>query len=110
PQGKPDELGPYASVQPAPATFAQMGYLDAAYIYEKTNGSPKVLEFNDPTLANLTARQQGFDKSIAECKAAGGNCRVVAKSDFRVANVTTTLAAQAASVGQAHPDFNVVWA
>jgi ribose transport system substrate-binding protein len=110
PEGQPDSLGPYVSVQPNPDTFAQMGYIDAAYAYQKTGGHPHFLTFNDPTLSNLTARQQGFDKFIDECKAAGGDCSVVKNSDFQVANVTTTLAAQAASVGQANRDFNVVWA
>jgi ABC-type sugar transport system substrate-binding protein len=34
---------------------------------------------------------------------------VVSKQLFQVQNVTTTLAAQAASAAQANPSFNVVW-
>jgi ribose transport system substrate-binding protein len=108
-ESTPDPKGVYAAIVPTPSVFTDMGYGVAEYAYQQANGKPKFLTFNDPSQSNLAARGQGFDKFMSECKAAGGDCSVVSSQLFQVQNVTTTLAAQAASAAQAHPDFNAVW-
>ncbi|WP_213571437.1 substrate-binding domain-containing protein [Rhodococcus sp. USK13] len=109
-EGQPDSRGPYAAISPSPSAFEQMGYVNAAYAYDKTGGSPKFLTFNDTSLSNLNARQAGFDRFINECTDAGGSCEVVANQEFQAANLTTTLAGQAAAAAQANREFNAVWA
>ncbi len=109
-ESQPDGLGVYATVEPARSLFVQMGYAPAAFAYLKTKGNPQFITFNDPTVTNLAARKEGFDSFVAECKKAGADCNVAAESNFQVANVTTTLAGQAAAFAQANPSFNTVWA
>lgn len=108
-ESQPDGLGAYAVVEPPRSTFSKLGYADAAYAFEATGGSPAFLTFNDTSLSNLSARQEGFDRFIGECTAAGGACSVVAGHKFQVSETTTGLAGQAAAVAQANPRFNVVW-
>ena len=105
-----DTKGPYVDVQPALSLFADMGKASAEYAYLQSEGHPKFLTFNDPALSNLIARQNGFDSFMKDCAAAGGDCSVVAKKPFQVANVTTTLAADAATAARSNPSFNAVWA
>ena len=106
----PDEKGDvYADVTPPLSTFQQLGYLTAAYSYLRAQGRPHFLRMNDPALSNLSARETGFTRFMDECTSAGGDCTVVAKKDFQVANATTTLPADGASLARANPDFNAFW-
>lgn len=105
-----DTRGPFADVQPALARLSDMGKASAQYAFVATEGHPKFLTFNDPALSNLIARQDGFDEFLAECQSSGGDCSLVASKDFQVANATTTLAADAATLARANPDFNAIWA
>lgn len=109
-ESEPTGLGVYATIEPARSVFAKMGYAPAAFAYLQTKGNPKFLTFNDPTVTNLAVRQEGFDAFVSDCKAAGAACDVKAAASFQVANVTTTLAGQAAAFAQANPSFNTVWA
>jgi ribose transport system substrate-binding protein len=103
-------LGPYyADVTPALSVFEDMGYYAAAYAYPQTDGHPHFLWMHDPALSNLSARDVGFERFLQECTDAGGDCRVVAERTFQVANATTTLPADGASLAQANPDFNAYW-
>ncbi|GAA0985811.1 hypothetical protein GCM10009555_061940 [Acrocarpospora macrocephala] len=109
-ENDPDALGTYVTVDPGREAFAKLGYGDAAYAFQATDGNPRFLTFNDPSLSNLAARQEGFDRFLSECKEAGGSCEVVAEKKFQVAETTTALPGQAAALARANPDFNVVWA
>lgn len=103
-----DTRGPYADVQPALSRLSDMGKASAEYAFVRTKGHPRFLVFTDPALSNLIARTKGFDQFIDECKK-GGDCTVVAKKDFQVANATTTLAADGAALARANPSFNAIW-
>lgn len=105
-----DNLGNvYADVTPAITTFQQMGYLTALYAYQQTQGHPHFLTMNDPALSNLSARKAGFDRFLKECTGAQGDCTVVANKDFQVANATTTLPADGASLLRANSSANAFW-
>ena len=99
----------YADVTPAISVFEDMGYYAAAYAYPQTDGHPHFLRMHDPALSNLSARDAGFDRFMDECAEAKGDCRLVADKKFQVANATTTLPADGASLAQANPDFNAYW-
>lgn len=108
-ESDPNGLGEYATIEPTRSVFVQMGYAPAAFAYLQTKGNPKFITFNDSTVTNLAARQEGFDGFVTKCKAAGAACSVQGAANFQVANVTTTLAGQAAAFAQANPSFNAVW-
>lgn len=99
----------YADVTPAISVFQDMGYYSAMYAYPQTGGHPHFLRMHDPALSNLSARDQGFDRFMSECTAAKGDCTLVADKKFQVANATTTLPADGASLAQANPTFNAYW-
>ncbi|MFD1714869.1 sugar ABC transporter substrate-binding protein [Amnibacterium flavum] len=99
----------YADVTPALSVFEDMGYYAAMYAYPQTDGHPRFLRMHDPALSNLSARDTGFDRFLQECGDAKGDCSVVADKKFQVANATTTLPADGASLAQANPGFNAYW-
>lgn len=99
----------YADVTPAISVFEDMGYYSAMYAYPKTDGHPHFLRMHDPALSNLSARDKGFDRFMSECTAGKGDCTVVADKKFQVANATTTLPADGASLARANPSFNAYW-
>lgn len=101
--------GSFADVEPALSQLVAMGKADAEFGYLQSGGHPKYLTMTDPALSNLAARQQGFDAFMQECKQHNGDCMLVASRPFQVANATTTLSSQAASLAQANPKFNVFW-
>lgn len=99
----------YADVQPPIAVFENLGYLTAQYAYLQTKGHAHFLTMNDPALSNLGARARGFQRFMGECADADGDCRVLKHKDFQVANATTTLSSEGASLARANPDFNAFW-
>jgi len=107
--GAEDTRGPYVSAQPPLSQFEEMGHGIAQYAYEQTGGSPRFLVFNDPSLTNLSARERGLDRFLAECERAGGDCAKAGERDFLLAEMNTQLPAQAAALAQANPDHNAVW-
>ncbi|MDR7188177.1 ribose transport system substrate-binding protein [Microbacterium sp. BE35] len=108
--GAEDGKGPYADVEPSLETVANMGRASAEYAFVATDGHPRYLQLNDPSLSNLITRQSGLEDFIDECQSSGGDCKLVASQDFQVADATTTLPAAAATLARANPDFNVIWA
>jgi ribose transport system substrate-binding protein len=99
----------YADVTPAISVFEDMGYYAAAYAYPQADGHLRFLRMHDPALSNLSARDVGFDRFLSECTEAKGDCSVIADKKFQVANATTTLPADGASLAQANPNFNAYW-
>lgn len=105
-----DTKGPYyTDVQPDISVFQNLGYLTAQWAYLQTKGHPQFLTMTDPALSNLSARYVGFNRFLDECKAVGGDCALVAKKDFQVANATTTLPADAAALVRSNPSANAFW-
>ena len=105
-----DTESKFLTVAPSEEVLTDLGRASAEFAYQQTDGHPKFLAMNDTSLTNLKFRQNGFDAFIEECKSAGGDCEVLANEGFQYANTFTTLSAEAASLAQAHPDFNAFWA
>ncbi|MGH3640048.1 MAG: hypothetical protein ACRDUX_13580 [Mycobacterium sp.] len=103
-----DTKGPYVDVQPALSRLADIGRASAQYAFVQPDGHPHYLRFNDPALSNLISRQRGLDGFIEDCQKFGGDCKLLASKDFQVANATTTLPADAASLARANPGFNAI--
>lgn len=100
----------FVTAAPSVQVLTDLGRVSAEYAYQYAEGAPKFLAMNDPSLTNLKFRQNGFDQFIEDCQAAGAGCEVLANQTFQYANTFTTLAADAAALAQAHPDFNAFWA
>jgi ribose transport system substrate-binding protein len=107
-QAETDEL--FVTAAPTEQVLTDLGRASAEFAFQEADGHPKFLAMNDPSLTNLQFRQNGFDQFVEDCQSAGADCQVLANQTFQYANTFTTLAAEAASLAQAHPDFNAFWA
>jgi ribose transport system substrate-binding protein len=98
-----------AQVIPSAQSFYNDGYALAAQIYKNTNGHPRILIISNKEVGVIANRQRGTEQFVANCIAAGGDCKIVDTQYFLFANLTTSVTGLVASELQKYPDTNAVW-
>jgi ribose transport system substrate-binding protein len=86
-----------------------LNYASAAYLYNKLGGKLHVIEMTDPEFVDDAARQKAFNRFITDCKAAGGDCKVLESQNFLIKDLATSLPSQAANLARKNPTHNAVW-
>jgi ribose transport system substrate-binding protein len=95
-------------VIPAADQHERDGYAVAAQAYIDTGGHPKIILMRDNEFGNTRGREAGVLKFVKDCKAAGGDCEVVAEQNVLIANINTSVPQQAVSVARQHPEWNAL--
>lgn len=104
------ETGLYDAIIPSVKSFTDDGYALGQAIYKLTNGHVNELMLTDPEFVDVIGRQDGNVKFVDECKAAGGDCQILAKQQFLVSELGTTVPSKVAAAARKTPNFNVLWA
>jgi ribose transport system substrate-binding protein len=105
--GDPQHL--YTSIIPLESAVIGDGYVMGEALYELTHQDLKAVVFSDDEFLNVKQRRQGFEKFIADCRAAGGKCEIVNTTPILAANLATTAGSQAASVMRNNPNANAIF-
>jgi ribose transport system substrate-binding protein len=98
------------AVYPNNNDFSAEGYAIAAGAYKLAGNKLDVIEMRGDEFGGCKLRANGTRKFIDECKAAGGDCSVLASENFLVTDLTTRVPQQAISEVRRHPNFDVLWA
>jgi ribose transport system substrate-binding protein len=99
----------YDVTVPAGDFFVDQGYSLAAQQYATAGNKLRLIQLRGDEFGSPRERQQGTENFIKECKAAGGDCEILASENALVADLTTLVPKQAAALVQKHPDYNVFW-
>lgn len=94
---------------PSEASYVDAGYSIAQAMYEATGGHLRMIMLIDDGAGVVRLQVEGTEKFIDECKAAGGDCEIVAQQKYVLQDLTTTVPALAVSVVRQNPDYNVLW-
>lgn len=103
------DTGIFQSLVPSLASGEQNGYVLGEETYLQTKGHIRAVELMDSEFGYVVARQKGWNKFIADCQAAGGDCKTLSTTNFLAADIQTKLPGLTAQTLRAHPDFNVLW-
>lgn len=93
-----------------PEQYSGDGYLLGEGMYTQNDKSLHVVEFTDREFTTGIQRQSGFEKFIADCKAAGGDCKILKSQAILAADLATSVPGTAGSVMRSTPDANAVYA
>lgn len=107
-----DPEGAFDYTEPVQERNFDHGYLAMATLYIRTGRSLKVVMANGPEYgisAQENGREFGARKFIEECKAALGDCELVAETEMLTANFGTSVPGQVVSVLRANPNANALW-
>ncbi|MFK0206457.1 sugar ABC transporter substrate-binding protein [Agrobacterium sp. NPDC090283] len=99
----------WATTDGSTETF-QEGYFITAYAYKEAGYSLKMIQMRADEYGVVAARVKGADKFINECKAAGGDCEILASENYLITDLTTRVPQQAVNLVRRHPNFTVLWA
>jgi ribose transport system substrate-binding protein len=96
-------------VIPSAQSFYDDGYALAAQMYEDTDGHPRILIISNKEVGVIANRLRGTQDFVADCKAAGGDCEIVAEEFFLFADLTTRVPGLVTGALRQNPDTNAVW-
>ena len=96
-------------VIPSSQSFYDDGYALAAQIYKNTNGHPRILLISNKEVGVIANRQRGTEQFVADCVAAGGDCKIVSTQYFLFADLQTRVAGLVSGSLRQHPDVNALW-
>lgn len=102
--------GLYDQVIPPEKEFTRQGYVMGQATYLMANGEPKTVMMTGDEFGVVRKRVQGTEQFVKDCKAAGGKCDTIAKKNFLVTDLTTTLPNQTVDIVRQNPSMNVLWA
>lgn len=105
--GDPEHM--YDALPMNPDIFTEDGYKMAATGYKMEGHKLHAIVMRDQDFYVVENRTKGVLKFIDECKAAGGDCSIVAMQNFLVGDLATRLPQQTANLVRQHPDFNVLF-
>jgi ribose transport system substrate-binding protein len=100
----------FQAVTPTPESFMQDGYDAAATAYQMGNGRLRALEMTDNEFGSVRSRIEGVNKFLADCEAAGGDCKLLATDNYTVADLTTRVPQQAVAIVRRNPDYDFLFA
>ena len=89
--------------------FFDEGYTVAAAAYVLGDNKLRMLQLRDDEFGSVKARADGSNQFIEDCKAAGGDCELLASENTLVTNITTLVPKQAVSLVQRYPDYTMLW-
>ena len=96
-------------VIPSSQSFFDDGYALAAQIYKNTNGKPRILVISNKEVGVIANRLAGTEKFVADCVAAGGDCKIVSEQYFLFADLQTRVAGLVTGTLRQHPETNALW-
>jgi ribose transport system substrate-binding protein len=99
--------GVYDNVIPSEASFSKDGYTMAEAAYKLTGGRPNFIMMDDDEFGVVKLRRLGTEKFIKDC---GSACKLVAKQNFLVTELTTRAPTLAVSAARSNSSYNVFWA
>jgi ribose transport system substrate-binding protein len=102
--------GLYTESLPAQPNYVKDGYDLAAQAYVDNGGKLRMILVEDSEFGNTRLRQQGARQFVRDCQSAGGDCKIVATVNVLIANISTSVPNQVASVARQNPDWNTLWA
>lgn len=103
------ETGIYDVMVPDVASGEQNGYLLGQAAYNMMGKKVQSIDMAVKGFGYVDARQRGWEKFMADCEAAGGDCKILATTDFAAADIGTKLPQMTAATARSNPDFNVLW-
>jgi ribose transport system substrate-binding protein len=101
--------GLYNFTFPTNSDYLTDGYNLAAKAYVDSGGHLRAILIRDDEFAAAKLREQGILNFINACKAAGGDCSLLATTDILIANISTTVPQQIVSVARSHPTWNALF-
>lgn len=104
-----DPDGQYDSAIPPLKTLFEDGYTMGQMLYKLTDGKPHFVMFTGDEFAVVRERRLGTEKFVEDCKAAGGDCEILAQQPILSAELATGVPGLAVSVMRSHPDANAIW-
>jgi ribose transport system substrate-binding protein len=107
--GNDPEIYDQHAVITDPATYVDDGYLLAAAAYKLADRKLHLLMMEEKDFAVVRDRGIGTRKFVDECKAAGGDCKILGSAEFGLADITTSAPQKATNLARQHPDANVFW-
>lgn len=96
-------------VIPSSQSFYDDGYAIAAQMYKDTNGHPRILVVSNKEVGVIANRQKGTEAFVADCVAAGGDCKIVDTQYFLFSELSTRLPGLVTGELRQFPDTNCVW-
>ena len=90
--------------------YTDQGYMTGVAAYKMGGYKAQMILLEDNEFAGVRYRADGVKNFINDCKAAGGDCSIVASQQFLVSQVQTELPTQTVALVRQHPDFDVLWA
>lgn len=94
---------------PDDSAFATEGYDLAAGMYGQANHKLHMVMMTGTDSRVVTYRVAGTMKFINQCKAAGGDCSVLAEQNYTIPTISTTAPQLAVTTVRQHPDMTALW-
>ena len=104
-----DQDGVLDATIPSEESFVDDGYNIAAAAYRMAGDRLNIIQMRADEFGVIVNRATGTEKFIEECRAAGGECSILAAENFLVSNLTTQVPQQAVGQLRRNPDFDVLW-
>jgi ribose transport system substrate-binding protein len=98
-----------AQVIPSSQSFYDDGYALAAQMYKNTGGHPRILIISNKEVGVIANRQRGTEQFVADCVAAGGDCKIVSTQYFLFADLQTRVAGLVSGSLRQNPETNALW-
>ncbi|MER2537572.1 MAG: substrate-binding domain-containing protein [Rhizobiaceae bacterium] len=105
-----DSEGLYEAIALTEKFYNEQGYMTGVAAYRLGGYKAHMILLEDNEFAGVRYRADGVKAFIEDCKAAGGDCKIVAAQEFLVAQVQNELPKQTVALVRQHPDFTALWA
>lgn len=102
-----DDIADY--VIPSSQSFYDDGYALAAQMYKDTGGHPQILLISNKEVGVIGNRQRGTEQFVADCVAAGGDCKIVDTQYFLFSELATRLPGLVTGELRQFPETNAIW-